>query len=733
LNIIIIIIIIDLFHDPIVRNENIQAYNIQIDQQHEDNSFLKKIYGGFGFSKNNNYQKINDNQYDNLNSNNMYLIHSDSVFQYNTMGMGVGMEDVKKIKPINDDMSYKNNDETLVNSEKTKIRNDFGFEPEINQKSLDSERTEFENNNRIYEAMTNNKLNFSDSMFKGTSSTTSSIPLPPNSENMVFMGKEAQEELMIFQQKNNLNVNSDEETRSVKEQLEELEQMASNNYVYGSKSPKPYKSPKSPKSVKSPKPTKSPSNNVVVDYDCTNGSVDINDQIQELKNCSFNGLDLNSENFHNSKTFDKIEKKFLSNLNSLRNTTNLNNSTVIESNAESKVEDSKNKEANFFANIPGLQIQEYYNQLNFSMEESNNNGWNNKDSIAKNEGEEKKFDKIIPSGIFTTNKTSWDDEDSFFSNESSVRNTKKTEDFSTSINSSALNKEIKSKLGTESMMIEGENYNSESDDDEGYSKYKSGYTEDSRYKSGVTDDRYSKYTSYTEDSRYKSGVTDDRYSKYTSYTEDSRYKSGVTDDRYSKYTSYTEDSRYKSGVTDEGYSRYKSGVTNDDGYSRYTEDESRIKTLSIDPSAFDSLAIDRDSKLNSGYSSYTNVVITDVDNKKLSTNTRNTDSTNYTDSTNTISKDFSNTGYSSGFTLSTNANTLSSGFTFSTNEKTMSNGSSLEPPRTNSSRTTKTSSNLNQVSTITTSDSFLSSFSKYSSFNTMDTVSSLSFSDDDSK
>ncbi|OUM63965.1 hypothetical protein PIROE2DRAFT_60986 [Piromyces sp. E2] len=763
----------NIFQDPIVHNNNIHAYNIEVDQ-HPESSFLKKVYGGFSFSKgHNNYQKLNDNQYGNMESNNMYLIHSDSVFKYNTMGM----EDGKKINPVNDDMTFKNNDETLVNNlEKQKLRNEYGYEPDMNQKSLDSERTEFENtNNRIYEAMTNNKINFNDSIFKGTSSSGSSIPLPPNSENMVFMGKEAQEELMNYQQKNNINVSPEDDTRSVKEQLEELEQMASNNYaMYGNKSPKPFKSPKSPKSprsVKSPKPTKSPSNansNVVIDYDCTNGSVDINDQIQELKNCSFNGLDLNSENFHNSMTFDKIEKKFLNNLSSLRNTNN--NSTVTP--AESNVEDSKNKEENFFANIPGLQIQEYYNQLNFSMEESNNTGWNNKESEDKNKENDKKFDKIIPSGIFTTNKTSWDDEDSndsFFSNDTSIRNTKKTEDFSTSINSSALNKEIMSKLGTESMMLEGQKYNSISTDNKyksGYtedSRYKSGvtddryskytsYTEDSRYKSGVTDDRYSKYTSYTEDSRYKSGVTDDRYSKYTSYTEDSRYKSGVTDDRYSKYTSYTEDSRYKSGVTDEGYSRYKSGVTDegyshyksgvtDEGYSRYksgvtTEDgysnytdESRLKTLSIDPSAFDSLDIDRNSKIKSGYS-YPSVVITGVDNKKFSTDTKNSDTTNYTDST--ISKDFSNTGYSSGFTLS-NANTLSSGFTFSTNEKTISNGSSLEPPRTNSSRTTKTSSNLNQVSTITGTDSMLSSFSKYSSIDTMGSVSSLSFTDNDSK
>jgi len=720
-----------------VHSENIQAYNVNV-EQHVDpsvyrgnTSIINRFFESFKSLKNN-YRQLNESQYENLNSNNMYIIHSDSVFQYNTMGMD---DKKQQIKQINDD-SLRNNDETFVNNnEKLKIKNEFGdlevINKSVSQKSLDSEKTEYENpNNKVYEAMSNIHIPYNDSMYKNTNSTGSSIPLPPNTENMVFMGREAQEELKLFQQNNNFNNNNynynnynnnnnnftnnnynvPDDARSVKEQLEELEQMASNNYAsYGNKSPKPFKSPKSPKSPKPNKSPKSPSNKSTPNLvDENNKSADINDQVLELKYSSFNGLDLNSENFHNSKTFDKIEKKFLNHLDSLRTTTITDNATT--ENKDTTVDDSKNNEAKFFANIPGLQIQEYYNQLNLSMDDSNNSNW-----TKNKEGEEdqKKFDKIIPSGIFTTNKTSWDtDEDSFFSNESSFRNTKnqrKTNDYNTSsINTTSLSKEIKSKLGTDSMMMEGEKYRSMASTDYDSSRYKSGVTEDSRYRSGLTSEGdYSRYTeddSRYRDSRYKSGLTSE--SGY------SRYTSGVTDD--SRYR----DSRYKSGLTSEGdYSRYTSGVTDDSRYrdsrykSGYTEDTQYTNERNR-PSTF--------GNFNSTYSSYTNVVITGPDSSDENT-------------TDTLSKDYS-AGYSSGgYTLS-NANTLSSGFTLNSSVKTISNGSSLAP-RTNSTRTTKTSSNLNQVSTISGgTDSLFSDLSKLSSLNSMDSVSSLSsFTDTDSE
>lgn len=689
----------NMFSNPIVHNNNnnIQAYNCNIEQNVDrsvfnKDSFMNRFFDGMHLNQNNNYQKLNDGQYGNGNMSNTYLIHSDSVFQYNTMGMDEGMK--QQMKAFNEDGSVKNVDDTFVNRNKNDINFEYdNLNKSISQKSLDSEKTEIEAN-RVYENMGNLRMPYNDSLYKmNSSSGSSSIPLPPNSDNMVFMGKEAQEELMLFQQKNNLSFN-DEETKSVKEQLEELEQMATNNYNTARKSPKnASKSPrsfKSPSSFKSPKSPKSPSQNFTNKNDYngnninnTSKSLDINDKILELKFCSFNGLDINVDNFHNSQTFDK------DNNNKADENTNI---------GESNNNDTKAKESKMFtfSNIPGLQIQEYYKQLNFSVDESKNStsGWG-----GPKKEEEKKFDKIIPSGIFTTNKTSWDttEDESFFSDESlsKVRSTRDEFTNTTSMNTSSLNKEIKSKLGTESMMIEGENYKSdESSDDDGYN---------SRYKSGVSED----------DSRYRSGVsTDDGYSKY---------KSGYT--------------------TDDGYSRYKSGLTVDDGYgySKYssiTEDQSKLKTLSINSSAMESL--------NTGFP---NLIVTGPEDKKLSTDTKKTDSTRYTsttaDTADTITKDYTlSTGYSStGYTLS-NA-TLSSGFTLESSVKTNSNGSSLAPPKTNSSRTTKTSSNLNIVSNISSSgfsgpntDSLFSDFSKYSSLNSMETissVSSLSFSDMDEK
>jgi len=733
----------NLFNTPIIHNNNIQAYNCNVEQSVDPSvftkdSFMNRFFDGMHLNQNNNYQKLNDSQYPNGNMNNTYMMPSDNVFQYNAMGMDDGM---KQMKMINEDGSLRNMDDTFVNRNK----NEYNFEYDnmnksISQKSLDSEKTEIEAN-RAYENMNSVRIPYNDSLYKmNSSSGSSSIPLPPNSDNMVFMGREAQEELMLFQQKNNLSFN-DEETKSVKEQLQELEQMANNNYNTARKSPKnPTKSPrsfKSPSSFKSPKSPSSSQNANRNDYNMNNinnssKSIDINDQILELKYCSFNGLDLNADNFHNSQTFDKIEKRFLNNLNSLRpdekddKDNNLKANESVDTVEDDDNDNNKTKESKMFtfSNIPGLQIQQYYNQLNFSVDETKTttSGWG---GPAK---EEKKFDKIIPSGIFTTNKTSWDttEDESFFSEElSKSRDTRNDYTNTTSMNTSSLNKEIKSKLGTDSMMITGKNYKSdESSDDDGYSKYKSGVTDDSRYKSGVsTDDGYS---------RYKSGVT-----------EDSRYRSGVsTDDDYSKYNNSEYTDKYKSGyTTDDGYSRYKSGLTADDdgyGYSKYSEDQSKLKTISVDASALDSM--------NTGFP---DLIVTGPDDKKLSTDTKKTDSTRYTsttaDTADTITKDYtlSTTGYSStgGYTLS-NA-TLSSGFTISSSIKTNSNGSSLAPPKTNSSRTTKTSSNLNIVSTLSSSgfsapntDSLFSDFSKYSSLNSMETissVSSLSFSDLDDK
>jgi hypothetical protein len=739
----------NIFQKQTMQND-IQAYNCLMEQNidqsafNKDTSFFNRFFEGIHPKNNNNYQKLNESQFGDIN--NTYLIRSDTTFQYNT----IGMEDMKQVKQINEDGSLKNIDETFVNRNRVEVNYEYdNMNKSISQKSLDSEKTEIEAN-RAYENMGNARMGYNDSIYKGNSSSgSSSIPLPPNSDNMVFMGREAQEELKLFQQKNNLSF-SEEENKSVKEQLEELEQMASSNYNTSRKSPRTLS--KSPRSFKSPKSPSQLSNKNDLNMSNINGnkSADINDQILELKFTSFNGLDLNMDNFNNSRTFDNIEKKFINNLNSLRkNTTTADNNpgddsvdtvegdTTTATNNNNNNDKDKDSKTFTFANIPGLQIQEYYNQINLSESESktSSSDWGVSKSMGNND-EEKKFDKIIPSGIFTTNKTSWDttEDESFFSNESSFRNTTNTNTRSefnnttSTMNSSTLNKMIKSKLGTESMLREGVNYDSQSSDssgDDGYnSRYTSGVTEDSRYRSGIT-----------EDSRYRSGVTatDDGYGY-------SKYSSGVTDDKY------------KSGFTtdDGGYSRYKSGLTaaTDEGYSKYSSiDQSKFKSLSIDPSALESINFDRNSKFNSDFSGFPNVVVTDTDGKKLSTDTKKTDSTRYTSSTNntadTITKDYTlSTDYSStGYTLS-NANTLSSGFTLDSSVKTNSNGSSLAPPKTNSSRTTKSSSNLNIVSTLSSfsnpnTDSLFSDYSKFSSLDsmatTMNSVSSLSLSNEKSK
>jgi hypothetical protein len=336
-----------------------------------------------------------------------------------------GIEDNKTLKSVSDDISYKNVDDTFVYN---RNKNEYNYETDtrsISQKSLDSEKTEI-GPNRMYENMGSARLNYNDSIYKiNNSSSGSSIPQPPNSDNMVFMGKEAQEELILFQQNNNLSFN-DEETKSVKEQLEELEQIASSNYNTARKSPRnqsPRNLSKSPRSFKSPKSPKSPSQNYN-DYNNYNNktkndintlstSIDINDQILKLKFCSFNGLDLNADNFHKSESFDydKLETKFIDNK---QDKTMDTMESEKESESKSESEDSnKNKESKLFslANIPGLQIQEYYNQLHLSMDESKdtNSGWgisNNKNEEEENGGND--FNKMIPSDIFTNNKTSWD-------------------------------------------------------------------------------------------------------------------------------------------------------------------------------------------------------------------------------------------------------------------------------------------------------------------------------------
>jgi len=546
------------------------SYKVQ-QQQHEDSiesnkgnnnpSLFKKIYTGL--LKSHNYQKLNENQFENLDSNNMYLIPSDSVFQYNTMGIDENQN------MNNEEVQVRNNDEeTYVNNggERIRYKNEPGMEmievssnKSLRHKSLDSEKTEYENiNNKLYDAMNKNYTN----------SIGSAIPLPPNTENMVFMGKEAQEELKIFQQQqqqqhiNNYNQ---------KEQLVELGLMSTNDHPYHNKSSKGSKG------------------TTYVNYDYSNNkSTDrqfnpmdynkSNDKYDEYQS-SFNGLDLNSENFHNSKTFDKIEKKFINNLNTLR-TTSPNDSVANKTREESEM-----NESNFFANIPGLQIQQYYNQLNLSMEDSNttDNDWTNNQSKINSptNDNENQLNKIIPSGIFTTNKTSWDtDEESFSSNDSSFRDTKNSKINARptgTINTAQL---PKSKLGTEYMVIDDDSYSIEqikgnsrngrenqksidNDDDDGYSHYKSGGTETedySHYKSGgtTTDNDYSKYQSgFIEDSKYKSvASTEDDLSKYQSGVtiEEPKFRGGLTIDI----------PKYSSGITIENQEdRYRSGVTLD--------------------------------------------------------------------------------------------------------------------------------------------------------------------------
>jgi len=479
----------------------------------------------------------------------MYLIPSDSVFQYNTMG-------IDENQNLNNEggVQIRNNDEeTYVNNggERIRYKNEPGMEmievssnKSLRHKSLDSEKTEYENiNNKLYDAMNKNYTN----------SIGSSIPLPPNTENMVFMGKEAQEELKIFQQQQQQQHISN---YNQKEKLVELGLMSTNDHSY---------------------PNKSSKGTTYVNYDYSNNkstdrqfsSMDYNksnDKYAEHQN-SFNGLDLNSENFHNSKTFDKIEKKFINNLNNLR-TTSPNDSIANKTKEESEM-----NESNFFANIPGLQIQQYYNQLNLSMEDSNttNNDWTNSQSKLNSptNDNENKFDKIIPSGIFTTNKTSWDtDEESFSSNDSSFRNTKNTKN--NTLPNGGINTGLypKSKLGTEYMVIDDDSYSMEQiegnsrreggkvrenhksidNDDKSYSRYKSGGT--------TTDNDYSKYQSgFTEDSKYKSVLsTEDDLSKYQSGVtiEDPKFRSGLTIDipKYSSgITIGNQEDRYRSGVT----------------------------------------------------------------------------------------------------------------------------------------------------------------------------------------